>query len=731
MAMSQPKKTGREKGERRYSSIACLECRKRKVKCNNDRPRCSNCSLYQVECIYGEDRRRASEGRRKPSVTRGELAHNINHAEVTIDEPSVTVESGSASIWDDFALGRLPGQQQDGADIDFTAPSLAFSFSQQEWDPSADDSVALTGLEGGLGVDQYQSISFFPDTSFDPREQQECVSQEVFAETPDTSTTSQGFSPTGANIIESHSVDPVVAPTGAATKLSRTRSQDELATTVSDMTKQLTSRLGRLQIAEDGLPRYYGATSNLHILHSGPNSLVQPNIRHVLTHGDAAISQAGLVWQGDLAYENHLTNLFFSWHNTLMHVLDKSIFLRARRQFKQGQMTDLYSPALENAVFCVGSAYTDRSHPAIKEAADEFFAFRTKAYLEIEMDSPTIATAQAVLILSSHEAAHARESRGWIYSGMAVQIMTDLGLHLDLGKEYSRLDRRESESDDVSILRRNLFWSTNTIDTLWSAHIGRPSLMKRLAHNVQCPLPSPTYNWEYYTDEYSTRKFPPDFNSRAAAYVHIYLASLMTILARISDALYSGVPELSRDTEKFVADADADFEEWLSSLPQDLRLDASDSESFHLPAVLELHMSYHECIILLHRPLMSSKDIRTDMVPTPANSSLQKCVKSAEEICRILVMFRKMYGLRRPHHHMVHVTMTAALIHIFQLCAWSAGTEQNKEAQTNLLTCIQALGEMGQTYKSASRALDVVTSLRQSWQNDAFAGDRFKKARLG
>lgn len=48
---------------------------------------------------------------------------------------------------------------------------------------------------------------------------------------------------------------------------------------------------------------------------------------------------------------------------------------------------------------------------------------------------------------------------------MAVQIMTDLGLHLDLELEYSRLDTRDRDNDDISILRRNLFWSTNTIDT--------------------------------------------------------------------------------------------------------------------------------------------------------------------------------------------------------------------------------------------------------------------------
>jgi len=79
---------------------------------------------------------------------------------------------------------------------------------------------------------------------------------------------------------------------------------------------------------------------------------------------------------------------------------------------------------------------------------------------------------------------------------------------------------------------------------------------------------------------------------------------------------------------------------------------------------------------------------------------------------------------------MVHVTMTASLIHVFQLCVSPAGSAESKEAQHYFLTCIQALGEMGQTYKSASRALDVVTSLRQNWQHDAFAGDRFKKARL-
>jgi len=134
----------------------------------------------------------------------------------------------------------------------------------------------------------------------------------------------------------------------------KVRSHDvanEAGPVLDDVTRQITSRLGRLQIAEDGQPRYYGATSNLHLLHSGPQSLCQPNIRNVVTHGDAAIAQAGLQWEEDLAYEDNLIHLFFSWHNALMYVVDKAIFFRERQRFRSGQHTDLYSPALENAVY--------------------------------------------------------------------------------------------------------------------------------------------------------------------------------------------------------------------------------------------------------------------------------------------------------------------------------------------------------------------------------------------
>lgn len=53
----------------------------------------------------------------------------------------------------------------------------------------------------------------------------------------------------------------------------------------------------------------------------------------------------------------------------------------------------------------------------LPEPASEFFSSRAKALLDVEMDSPTVATVQALVIMSATEAASTRDARGWLYSG--------------------------------------------------------------------------------------------------------------------------------------------------------------------------------------------------------------------------------------------------------------------------------------------------------------------------
>lgn len=52
----------------------------------------------------------------------------------------------------------------------------------------------------------------------------------------------------------------------------------------------------------------------------------------------------------------------------------------------------------------------------------EFFSARAKALLDVEMDSPSVATVQALVIMSATEAAFTRDARGWLYSGRSLSL---------------------------------------------------------------------------------------------------------------------------------------------------------------------------------------------------------------------------------------------------------------------------------------------------------------------
>jgi hypothetical protein len=122
------------------------------------------------------------------------------------------------------------------------------------------------------------------------------------------------------------------------------------STHIDEITKQISDRFGRFQIAEDGQVRYYGATSNLHILHNGPSALTQPSLRRIEDCGDVAIAQAGLAWPSDDQYLKHVVDLFFCWHNPLVNVVDPVTFFRAERIHASGQKTPFYSLCLANAM---------------------------------------------------------------------------------------------------------------------------------------------------------------------------------------------------------------------------------------------------------------------------------------------------------------------------------------------------------------------------------------------
>jgi hypothetical protein len=68
----------------------------------------------------------------------------------------------------------------------------------------------------------------------------------------------------------------------------------------------------------------------------------------------------------------------------------------------------------------MGATFTPRMLHGIPDPATEYFSSRAKALLEVEMDCPTVATVQALVIMSALEAIYTRDARGWLYSGMNI-----------------------------------------------------------------------------------------------------------------------------------------------------------------------------------------------------------------------------------------------------------------------------------------------------------------------
>lgn len=212
-------------------------------------------------------------------------------------------------------------------------------------------------------------------------------------------------------------------------------------TTEEDLVNQLSDRLGSLHIGPNGQISYFGPTSNFSLVDhpTGAESLAVD--RTVRYDGQEHLDSMGYGKPIPQDLEDHLINLYFAWQDPFCHVVDRKLYQEAKFNWlEREEDTPYYSEALRNAmfvskynsashsspkllIFCrcsLGAAFEPRYHPTFvtfPKSLPDFFAARAKILLEIELDSPSVSTVQAMVVLSSHEIGANRDSRGWLYSG--------------------------------------------------------------------------------------------------------------------------------------------------------------------------------------------------------------------------------------------------------------------------------------------------------------------------
>ena len=739
-----------KKTPRRHVTTACSSCRETKVKCDGGRPQCSNCVSRNKTCSYPvkEDKRKVSlrtavellanrvvqltslleENGIQPPEIKAEDRDFLDEALRVLQVGSLPTNGTKSKSASRSAKGDSPAAGQ--AVSDATIPAEVFHSPSGANAPAFRDPIWLgdgTVNNPQLDVDYamrplsaHASDLNSPDWPWDVYGSSVLTMQS--AQNPTTALYTNSVYDESANIME-HLQDQAID----------TPEEED-----TDLMKQLSHRLGALRLASDGKMRFFGGSSNMHLLERERSLDEEPEIRDVERDGQELLEKAGVGKAVPVDLEEHLTELYFRWHDTCFHAVDKDTYDDAKQRWRGGQQSsDFYSDVLSNAICAVGAAYEAKYHPTFTtypRPLAEFFADRAKILLEIELDSPCIATSQALCVLTSHEIVCKRDTRAWLYSGTSMRLALDLGLHIE-HVPYVQAGKMSPEEMDA---RQTAFWGSYIVNHLFSIYLGRPFTIDTAELTVEKPsltlFRSSHSQASKLSSTTSTSASPADLPPNILRQANLQWILLCELIGPVSHDLYGNAKISKEDLQTTTSRITEQLFHWIDFLPAELKIDYSAHSSVHPavpdpvpaphPSILTLHLQYHQFLILLHRPWTARSSQPSRPQGRGHTHARAVCIEAALAIAKLLRRYEVLYTFRRMHSQVVHVILSAALIMIFASVERQSGTAQVRspdaegehDIASQLAICFRALGELSQTFDNARSTRDFLFAVQKKWR---------------
>ncbi|KAK4505751.1 hypothetical protein PRZ48_003716 [Zasmidium cellare] len=367
----------------------------------------------------------------------------------------------------------------------------------------------------------------------------------------------------------------------------------------------------------------------------------------------------------------HLANTFFTHLGCNYPFLQRERFLR---DLEEKQVDAI----LVDAVCALAARFS--THSLLTQAANEgdnktspaeyghAFAQRAKTALPDTYACPSVAAAQAALLLAYNEFGEQRDSGLWMYLGISIRLAQDLGLHKLEGLRYVGRDgptpkavKRESQGgsksgDPVPTLstvrktptantvgtarqspeeqkemeetkaveqeRVDTFWAIFFLDRVVSSGTGRRSTLRD--KDIELSFPS-------LTETNGKSDWPPPFPALIRI-VHLYgrVADLLNSIKEPSD--------ITADTPKRLAAMEHQVTNFYQGLSARLHFDAVNFQHYMKAGegtnFVLLHFWFHLLIVLLHQPTLL-KTFEGRMLQLFPNSQ-QLSMSSAKTIADIL-----------------------------------------------------------------------------------------------
>ncbi|KAL2134576.1 hypothetical protein VTI74DRAFT_11398 [Chaetomium olivicolor] len=419
---------------------------------------------------------------------------------------------------------------------------------------------------------------------------------------------------------------------------------------------------------------------------------------------------------GDAGLVQHLLSLYFCWEYPTFASLSKEHFLK---DFMEGRPR-FCSSILVNALLALGCRFSSkpntRSNPDDPHTSGNHFFKECQRLFYQEQNHHKLTTIQALGIMSIREASCGRDSESWYYAGQSIRLAIEMGLH--------RL-QDDGRDDDESAVQAATFWGAFALDHAWSLATGslpQCSCFPRLPPKPAIIDDIEASVWIPYTDDGTPLQRSCEQPSNVRS-VYKCFCELSELVHQSLYILHSpGRPLTSRDLLNIYTQ----YLNWYDKIPEVLRLGHNFT-----PAVLFAHMYYHFAILLLFRPLIKLKIIGSSISPRDV------CSQAADAITGLLRSYSQLYTLRRTPSFVPYFVLTSSIMHL-AIAATSTGTSslQSGDAAHGgrsppripakldphvteaLARGIADLTEMAPCHHFAEQALNILKFLAKKWNID-------------
>ncbi|KAH7366641.1 fungal-specific transcription factor domain-containing protein [Pyrenochaeta sp. MPI-SDFR-AT-0127] len=691
--LSPPK--SREKPKEHRTTRACKTCRKRKVRCSGEVPRCTNCRTNDLNCVYEQARR---------DRLRDAIQLNQDYISLLRDLSERVDDDDKQKISDAI----------DAAEDDLISPIATLSinslgkrarmqFSLEDEVESGQHGEALVTASVGSNED----LDFLGEDLLRSRESRE------------TGYIGQNSEVQWLRSVQRQTERATAEPYGmrygppGTNKAAVQQRSDALHERMNDSRQG--SRKGSMNNITDAT--FYLDSDSIDV--------------------DTAVDPYEVP---DPALAQKLFNCYMDTVHSSFPLVPASFedqfqrFLESIRRHRPFQIPDKWR-AIMNLLFAIGARYSHLTEAEFRGDERDHLIYMTRATRLLGMKNtaifisgPDLALVEATGLLSFYFLVIGHVSRAWTMVGISIRFALSLGLHL------RNEDPRAEDSKRESLMM--IWWSLHAIECIVSSITGRPPIVSI----EDCTVALPEIREQDTPNERSATQMRTNAPSPTKT-VHPYFISHIKeslISQKVLLCLYS--PRTAAHSweaiQSKISELLNELEDWkMFALPQD-----SSAQSTHRDFDLErepflLRIQYWSTTLLITRPCLCRIERRiphqSDRSANFNAKAAQACVDAALEVVKLFPdePDPKFIYSSGPWWTIVHVIMQSMAVLLLEMAYDATHMQDRKEDLTasikKLIRWLRAMQHndpvAGRAYQVVWRILKTCTPALQSQANELLA----------